>query len=288
MYAKMYTLTKEEREKAISKDIRVSFKDLYYDVLKQLRIYEDRFINEYGRVVLCCDAEHNWRQDEFKHYKEKRVDKKKEDNLDWDQIKEIFQQIKKELIEKTSYIVIEVDNLEGDDIIALTCKLSEKDPKVLIISLDKDLNQLVDDKRIFQFSPMKDDYLEKDYITLKELVLSGDTADGIPNIFSDDDHYVRINGDRARPVTKKIKESLKLSESSIRNYFSTDSDLEKIILNYKRNKKLIDLTQIPKKYEQPYKEKLNIAFNLASKNIDNHLDYCYGIMNPHLEKESNE
>ena len=38
-------------------------------VLNTLRIYRNKFVNEYGELVLCCDDRHTWRKDIFPNYK---------------------------------------------------------------------------------------------------------------------------------------------------------------------------------------------------------------------------
>ena len=61
----------------------------------------------------------------------------------------------------------------------------------------------------------------------------------MPNILSDDEIFVR--GDRQKPITKQ-----KLEEWSNLDNIPLGSETKK---NYNRNKKLIDLSQIPKTIE---------------------------------------
>ena len=62
----------------------------------------------------------------------------------------MFEEIKNDIKTNSKYIVIEVPRLEADDLIALTTKYSQE--AIMIVSNDKDLNQLVDGQRIKQFS----------------------------------------------------------------------------------------------------------------------------------------
>ena len=70
---------------------------------------------------------------------------------------------------------------------------------------------------------------------LREQIIKGDRSDGVPNILSADDVFVI--GERQKPITKKQLEEWK--------------DIDNIPLGvetkkyYNRNKKLIDLSQIP-------------------------------------------
>ena len=74
---------------------------------------------------------------------------------------------------------------------------------------------------------------------LRTQIIKGDRSDGVPNILSDDEIFVR--GERQKPIKSKQLEEW--------------SNIDNIPLgvrnkkNYNRNKKLIDLSQIPKTIE---------------------------------------
>jgi len=73
---------------------------------------------------------------------------------------------------------------------------------------------------------------------LFEHVLKGDSGDGVPNVLSGDDVFVE--GTRQSPVTRK----------KIDYWADNAQDLESVMdantyRNYMRNKKLIDLEEIP-------------------------------------------
>ena len=78
--------------------------------------------------------------------------------------------------------------------------------------------------------------VSKDPLTeLKEKIISGDKGDGIPNVLSPGDVFVREA--RQKPLTKGIKQKLLIEETI--NY---DSDTA---AGFSRNQTLIDLRCIP-------------------------------------------
>lgn len=79
-------------------------------------------------------------------------------------------------------------------------------------------------------------------LELKEKIIRGDKGDGIPNMFSPSDCFVRDL--RQKPITKGVLE--KYLKEDVSNYNETDKS------NYTRNSTLIDLTYIP----QEIKEKI--------------------------------
>ena len=130
-----------------------------------------------------------------------------------------------------------VENSEADDIIAILVKLQEEQ-KYLIVSGDKDFVQLQHYGNVQQWSPLLKNFIgeqEEPIKFLREQVIKGDRSDGVPNILSADDVFVI--GERQKPITKKQLEEWK--------------DIDNIPLGvetkkyYNRNKKLIDLSQIP-------------------------------------------
>ena len=122
--------------------------------------------------------------------------------LDWDCIFGILNSVKEELIKFFPYKVLEVYGAEADDIIAV-CVKKNVDGKSLIISSDKDFQQLQKYPNVTQYSPVLKKFYETDspqeYIY--EHILRGDAGDGIPNYLSPDDTF--INGIKSKPIMKK-------------------------------------------------------------------------------------
>ena len=136
---------------------------------------------------------------------------------------------------------------------------------------------------------------------LNEAILTGDSSDGVPNIFSDDNHYVRENKIRAKPVSTKIKEYFKDYEtitedvmiSFINDYnFNIKKqedilDKDKILHNWNRNRLMIDLKSIPKEYYSIFGNAVKEAISLSLNNEDKHNEWVKSIIN-NKENDSSE
>jgi 5'-3' exonuclease len=212
-------------------------------VLNSLRGFNLKFKDEYGDMVLCSDAADPWRREIFPQYKHGRRKGRVDSDTDWDNIFDIMATIKKELVDNFPYKVMYVENAEADDIIATLIK-QQQDMIYLIISGDKDFIQLHHYGNVYQFSPILKGFIgEQDDPKqfLYEQIIKGDRSDGVPNILSKDDIFLE-QGVRQRPINKK-----RMAEfGNVETNMTLDEDIKK---NYLRNKKLIDLSQIPENIE---------------------------------------
>ena len=55
-------------------------------ILNSLRMYRERFGEEYGELVICYDSKHYWRRDYFPQYKNNRKKTRESSGHDWDAI----------------------------------------------------------------------------------------------------------------------------------------------------------------------------------------------------------
>jgi hypothetical protein len=208
-------------------------------ILNSIRMYRSRFRDKFGEVVMAGDAGNNWRYNEFPQYKAARKKTRKESKMDWKEAFRIINLVWEELGEHFPYKTIKIDGCEADDVIGVlveqTQEFGQHEP-VIIISADKDFAQLQKYKNVSQFSPMTKKFIKEDHPRkqLLELVLKGDTADGVPNVLSDDNVFV--NGGRQTPLRKPIIEALMHDPSS---------QGETVLRNIQRNRKLIDLESTP-------------------------------------------
>jgi 5'-3' exonuclease len=223
-------------------------------VLNSLRMYNQKFGEEYGELVLCYDSKRYWRREFFPYYKGTRKRDREKSSFNWGSIFEILNQIRDEIREYMPYKVMEVDGAEADDIISVLTKQQaftnirlqrDMQPaiKVLILSGDKDFIQLQKYPWLKQYNPVMKKFVSgmdpKVYIL--EHVLKGDKSDGIPNYLSPDDTFVE--GKRQRPLQKKTLERIvNLSPEQFCN--------EEQLQNYKRNLTLIDFSYIPVEVEE--------------------------------------
>ena len=210
---------------------------LRYLILNSLRNYQKRYSPTYGKIVLCTDSGNPWRRDFFPLYKAGRKKARDNDDNDWKLIFDTLQIVKDEIRENFPYHYMYVPNCEADDIIAVLTQRFHKEEDILIVSGDKDFQQLLKYDNVQQYSPNRNDFITPEGGAehfLKEHILRGDKGDGIPNILSNDDCLDL--GIRQTPLRKNILE--KYMRISIEND-------DKYFRNYIRNRTLIDFDLIP-------------------------------------------
>jgi len=197
------------------------------------------FRKEYGEVVLCCDNRKYWRKEFFPFYKAGRKKTREKSTLDWHAIFDMLAKFKQELKENFPYKVIDVESAEADDIIGTLVPRHAAHEKILILSSDGDFLQLQRwGENVKQYNPALKKFLksENPLLELEEKIIRGDKGDGIPNVFSPSDCFVRDL--RQKPITKGTLD--KLLKENVENW----SD-ENARIGYSRNKTLIDLKCIP-------------------------------------------
>ena len=210
---------------------------LRYLILNSLRNYQKRYSPTYGKIVLCTDSGNPWRRDFFPLYKAGRKKARDNDDNDWKLIFDTLQIVKDEIRENFPYHYMYVPNCEADDIIAVLTQRFHEEEDILIVSGDKDFQQLLKYDNVQQYSPNRNDFITPEGGAehfLKEHILKGDKGDGIPNILSNDDCLDL--GIRQTPLRKNILE--KYMRISIEND-------DKYFRNYIRNRTLIDFDLIP-------------------------------------------
>ena len=239
-----------------------------HSILNTIRAFNVKFREEYGEMILCADAADPWRRDIFPNYKHQRRKGRVQSQIDWDGLFKIMSDIRAEFTNKLPYKVLHVDKTEADDIIA-TLVAQQKEDLYLIISGDKDFIQLQHYGNVYQFSPLLKSFIgenENAEVFLREQIIKGDRSDGVPNILSDDDIFLR--DERQKPINKK-----RLEEWSNIDNIPLGSETRKY---YDRNKKLIDLSMIPDSISESiinrYKDyKVNNRSLLLQYFIDNKL-----------------
>lgn len=207
-------------------------------VLNSYRLIRKNFVQDYGELVICHDSSNSWRKSYFPEYKANRAKTKEESDYDWDKIYSALNTVRDEIAVTFPYKNMKVAHCEADDIIATLAIHCHHAEKIIIISNDKDFQQLQRYPNIQQYSTFKRELLvcPDPEIFLLEHILGGDSGDGIPNIISDDDSFVDENK-RQNRLTKKTKTDIL---NQIKNIENT-----KYGRNWQRNQTLIDLTKIP-------------------------------------------
>lgn len=213
-------------------------------ILNSIRMYRSMFKEKYGEVVIAGDAGNNWRYKAFPQYKAARKKNRKTSTIDWNEVFRITNMVWDELGENFPYKTIKVDGCEADDIVGVLCENTQEFGQyenVMIVSADKDFAQLQKYDNISQYSPMQKKYIKVEHPRkqLLELILKGDTSDGVPNVLSGDNVFV--DGERQTPLRKPIMEALMEDPSS---------QGPEVLRNIQRNRKLIDLSSTPKELQE--------------------------------------
>jgi hypothetical protein len=207
-------------------------------VLNIIRGHVKMFKAEYGEIVLCCDSKKYWRKDYFPFYKAKRKSTRDASDLDWQQVFTILNAMRDDLKKYFPYKVIEVEGAEADDIIGTLAPMKAKEEPVVIIATDGDFLQLQQYSNIKQYNPTQKKFMtsKEPLIELKEKIVKGDRGDGIPNILSPGDTFVR-------DVRQKVMTAGKLQEFMSKHQNLYEDETARI--GYTRNEVLIDLSFIP-------------------------------------------
>lgn len=233
-------------------------------VLNTIRMNVKTFRN-YGKVVIACDNKKYWRREYFPNYKAGRKKMRESSVHDWNLIFDCLNKIKQELKDFSPYMVLDVDRAEADDIIAVLASEFSKNEKIMILSNDKDFIQLQKCSNVEQYSPiLKKKINGKDAtLYLKEMIIRGDSSDGIPNILSQDDVFLE-EGKKQGSITKKKLEQWLYQEPE---FFCNDE----MMRNYSRNQLMIDFEFIPNDIKTSILQKFEETKPASKQNFLNYM-----------------
>ena len=212
---------------------------LRHMVLNSVRAYNVKFKNEFGEMIIACDAGNNWRRQVFPYYKANRRKNREKSEINWTAVFETLNKVRDELKDYFPYRVIRVDGAEADDIIGtLAQTYGNTNEKILILSGDKDFVQLQTYMNVQQFDPVQKKWRKTNDVDkfIKEHIIRGDTGDGVPNFLSADDTFVV--GARQKPISQKKLDQWLVSDPK-------EFCDEKMLRGYLRNQQLVDLNFIP-------------------------------------------
>ena len=212
-------------------------------VLNIIRTHLKTFRKEYGEVVLCSDNRKYWRKEFFPFYKAGRKKTREKSDLDWHLIFDMLSKFKQELRDNFPYKVVDVEGAEADDIIGTLVPRHIMHENIIIISSDGDFLQLQmyngrSEFTVKQYNPAQKKFIisENPVAELKEKIIRGDKGDGIPNVLSVSDCFVRDI--RQTPINKS-----KFDKLMEKDYGEWEDENARI--GYSRNQTLIDLRNIP-------------------------------------------
>ena len=233
-----------------------------HTLLSQYARINDKYRSRFGNIVICNDADNYWRKEIYPGYKQQRKEQKeKNTDVDWKHLYETFDRIRTEIKDNLPYKSIRVARCEADDIMYVLCKHYSPEEKMLIVSSDKDMVQLMKFKNVSIYSP-KTDSIIKSIGNLDQLlfthVLKGDISDNIPNVLTDTDTFLSKK-ERQKPMTAK-----RIVEFTENSSLINQSNLD-------RNRNLIDLSYIPEEYENNILKKFKETIPANRQNIFDYL-----------------
>lgn len=214
-------------------------------------------LKEYGDITICFDGKKYWRRKVFQHYKGKRAEQRDKDAFDWEAFFPLLDQFKQEIREHLPVRCLEVQGAEADDLIATLAKVYSPHEPVCILSSDKDFIQLQQfvSPKVKQWSLFHGKFLtpKNTEYNLVEHIVRGDEGDGIPNILSDGDTFMDATK-RQKPIYKAfVAQALEYGITQPEKFCKTFEVLE----NFKRNKQMIDLREIPEDLAQQIIDQYN-------------------------------
>lgn len=249
---------------------------LRHMILNSIRRINKGFRKRFGRIVICTDNVDYWRKSAFPYYKANRKKDRDESEIDWTLVHKILDDLRIEIKENFPYKVVNVPGAEADDIIAIITKHFHSQEKILIVSGDKDFMQLQKYEGVHQYGPIQDKLLiaQDPAKFLFDHILRGDKGDGVPNFLSADDSLVA--GIKQKSIYE-VKVNLWYGQPI--ETFCTDDTL---LANYYRNKKMVDLSEIPieietailKEFDTPIIGSSDMIFGYLVKNRMKNLLEC--------------
>lgn len=256
-------------------DITVEPDLVRHMVLGSLRMYKQKFGSEYGEIIIACDNRSNWRKDIYPQYKANRKKSRDASTVDWESIFRCIATVREEIAMFMPYKVIQVDNTEADDVIAILAKHSQdneltetmfdSEPKpFLILSRDRDFIQLHKYSNVKQYSPIEKKWIKPEISAEMDLMvklIKGDAGDGVPSVLCPDDFFVnKEQYGRAPSVTQKV----------IEKYSRKINLNEDELIRLNRNASVIDFDLIPTEIQHSI---INTYTNTPSKDKSKMLNY---------------
>lgn len=237
---------------------------LRHMILNSIRSYNVKFRNDFGEMIIACDAGNNWRKQVFPYYKANRKKNRENSELNWNAIFETLNKVRDELKEFFPYRVIQVDTAEADDVIGtLVQEFGNTSEKILILSGDKDFMQLQTYMNVKQFDPVRKRWKTTNDPSrfIKEHIIRGDTGDGVPNFLSADNTFVI--GGRQKPISNK---KLEIWLDKDPKEFCD----ENMLRGYYRNQQLVDLSFIPETIKEQVLEQYQQQAGKDRKHLFNY------------------
>lgn len=253
----------------------VALQDVFYHfMVKGILSIKKQFNAKPEEIYLCIDSS-SWRKQEYKGYKSGRSKSRSKSPFEWSGIYQMFDKLKSIIANNTKIHVFETSTAEADDVIyVLSRELSKKGIEVDVVTADKDIKQVLKFSGVRMWDPIKRTFIT-DYNNKNLLhhILIGDASDDIPSIKAETEFdskfitFLKMN-DIYLTSVEEVK-NLEVFENILEQYegpiyktarfgektalkiiegktlFSTLRENKLYRENFKRNRKLIDMSKIP-------------------------------------------
>lgn len=223
-----------------------SIKQFGYDIIRHVMIKsiiaDARKFNA-DRVYVCFDMGKSWRKEYSSLYKAQRKENREKQSVssggdvNWEEFYRIINEMFVELKENFPFYVFGIQKLEADDIIAYLVEHADPDDRKVMITSDRDYVQLLQYPNTELYDPIRKKMIESKnpFHDLQVKIMIGDKSDNIPAI------RPRLGEKTAEKLIDSGEIDLLLQEK-----MSDGKTPSEIAQNYARNKKLIDLSKVPK------------------------------------------
>lgn len=221
----------------------------------------------------------------------RKVNPKKEDD---DEIFEREKGIINAILEELCIRQYEFENVEGDDIIAYYVKNKKPNEKVVIVSSDKDLTQLISDT-VIVYNPRLKDFITKDNSVEKigithenvvlEKILCGDSSDNIKGVkgmgettllklfpqIKNEKTDLKTIIERSKELLEERKANKKKPLKSLENIVNGITDGCQGDKLYEINEKIIDLSQplLTDEAKESLENELYAVMDTSNRSIKN-------------------
>lgn len=157
----------------------------YHLMLNSLRLLGHKFTNG-GEIILAIDDRSYWRKDIYPEYKGHRGAERAKSDINFDEFFAKANEFLEELNQYFPYTVLHVDKCEADDIIGVLSKMYGRAERVVAVSSDKDMRQVIENGAEL-YDPIKREMvrMNDEEVRMYKLqhTLQGDSGDNINHVY---------------------------------------------------------------------------------------------------------
>jgi 5'-3' exonuclease len=252
----------------------------FHLMLNSLRHISKKFGKD-DSIVLAIDGRKNWRKEIYSEYKAHRQNERDKQAVDFDIFFEKMNSFIKLLDTCFPFYVIHSERAEADDVIGVLSKeYSKQGKKVIVISSDKDMKQVLLYPGVEIYDPINQKFVKMSYKEVREWkllhILIGDKSDNVSSVMKgleyDKDFvkflkennifiyepeklekmqiFEKLKNDYIAQTGKDIYKKTRFGEKTAlkfirENHLDEYLKNEKFRANFERNRKLMDFDYIP-------------------------------------------